>query len=173
MKILDYKNWSWKKILKETAVLIVMVLVVSNVMSYLRKPDLSHSELPKIQERMIDGRYFDSTQFEGKPLMIHFWATWCPVCKTEADNIQRLSKYYKIVTIAVKSGSDEAINKALKDRGFDYRVINDPEGRWAKLFDVQAFPTTFIYNKNGQISSSEVGYTSTLGLALRMWWAGV
>ena len=173
MKLLDYKNWSLKKIFKEIAILVVMVLVISNVMSYIRKPNLDNSELPMIKEMMIDGKVFDSRTFHGKPLMIHFWATWCPVCKTEADNIQRLSKYYDIVTIAVKSGSDEEISDYLKGRGFDYRVINDRDAKWAKLFDVQAFPTTFIFDRDGAISFSEVGYTSTLGLAVRMWWAGL
>ncbi len=173
MKLLDYKNWNIKKIVKEVGITFLMIIVVTNVMSYVRKPDLTDSHVPIIKEKMIDGKLFDVKKFEGKPLMIHIWATWCPVCKTEADNLQRLSPYYNIVTIAVKSGDDASVKKYMQGRGFDYRVINDEEGKWAELFDVSAYPTTFIFDRNGQISSSEVGYTSTLGLALRMWWAGL
>ena len=149
----------------------LMILVISNVLSYIRKPDLSSSQLPKINELMINGEQFDSKSFEGKPLLIHFWATWCPTCKAEADNIQRLSKYYNVVTFAVKSGNNDKLMNYMSDRGFDYRVINDEDGVWARSFKIDGYPTTFIYDTSGEISFSEVGYTSTLGLLLRMWWA--
>ena len=173
MKLLDYKQWNIKKILKEIAIMALMVLVISNVLSYIRKPDLRETQLPRINELMISGEVFDSKVYEGKPLLIHFWATWCPTCKAEADNIQRLSKYYDVVTFAVKSGSDEKLTNYMKDREFDYEVINDEEGKWAQEFKVEGYPTTFIYDKNGQIGFSEVGYTSSVGLFFRMWWASL
>jgi len=173
MSILDYKNWDIKKIVKEIAILAVMVLVISNVLSYMRQPDPSDIHLPQLNAVLIDGKQLEIKNLEGRPLMIHFWATWCPTCKAEADNIQRLSKYYNVVTIAVKSGSDEALNKYMQGRDFNYRVINDTEGRLAHIYRIEAFPTTFIYDRKGEIVFTEVGYSSTLGLALRMWWAGL
>ena len=173
MKLLDYKNWRIKKILKEIAIMALMVLVISNVLSYIRKPDLADSQLPKIQELLISGEQFDSEMYRGKPLLIHFWATWCPTCKAEADNIQRLSKYYNVLTFAVKSGSDNKLTGYMNDRGFDYKVINDEAGKWASVYKVEGYPTTFIYDNKGKVSFSEVGYTSSMGLFIRMWWAGL
>ena len=173
MKILDYKNWSIKKILKEIAIMALMVLVISNVLSYIRKPDLADSQLPKIQELLISGEQFNAEMYTDKPLLIHFWATWCPTCKAEADNIQRLSEYYNVLTFAVKSGSDDKLTGYMHDRGFDYMVINDEAGKWASLYKVEGYPTTFIYDNKGKVSFSEVGYTSSIGLLFRMWWAGL
>lgn len=170
MKLLDYKQWSIKKILKEVAILALMVFVISNVLSYIRKPDVTENELPVITALLINGEQFDSTAYEGKPLLIHFWATWCPTCKAEADNIQRLSKQYDVVTFAVKSGDNKALQTYMDEREFDFAVINDRDGRWASRFNVQGFPTTFIYDAAGEIRFSEVGYTSTAGLLFRMWW---
>ena len=170
---MNFKTWNIKKILKESVIMLVIVLVVSNALSYIRKPDFSSSQLPQLNETLINGAIIESKTFEGKPLLLHFWATWCPVCKAEADNIQRLSKYYNVVTIAVKSGSDREIDETLKKRHFNYNVINDSEGKWAKMYNIEAYPTTFIYDRSGEIAFSEVGYSSTLGLALRMWWAGI
>jgi len=172
MKLLDYKNWSIKKILKEIAIMALMVLVISNVLSYIRKPDLENSQLPKIQELLINGEQFDTDSYDGKPLLVHFWATWCPTCKAEADNIQRLSEYYDVVTFAVKSGDNDKLENYMKERGFDYKVINDETGKWAREYNIEGYPTTFIYDTNGEISFSEVGYTSSAGLFFRMWWAG-
>ena len=173
MKLLDYKTWSVKKILKEIAIMALMILVISNVLSYVRKPDLQDSQLPKIQKLLISGEQFNSETYEGKPLLIHFWATWCPTCKAEADNIQRLSKYYDVITFAVKSSDDEAVRAYMDERGFNYKVINDEDGKWARTFNVEGYPTTFIYAGNGELSFSEVGYTSSMGLFIRMWWAGL
>jgi len=173
MKLLDYKSWSIKKILKEIAIMALMVLVISNVLSYIRKPELAESQLPNINELMINGEQFNSQDFEGKPLLIHFWATWCPTCKAEADNIQRLSKYYDVLTFSVKSGSSDKLTNYMKEREFDYSVVNDEDGEWARRYSIEGYPTTFIYDKNGQLSFSEVGYTSSLGLFFRMWWAGL
>ena len=172
MKLVDYKNWDIKKIIKETAILIVMVLVISNVMSYIRKPDLSNSALPQFNA-LIDGKKFNAKEYEGKPILVHLWATWCPVCKVEAPNIQTLSEHYNVITIAVKSGSDEEIQAFMDEGGYNYKVINDQEGSWANIYSVSAYPTTFVYSSEGQISFSEVGYTSTVGLFFRMWWAGL
>ena len=171
MKLLDYKNWNIKKMVKEFVVMALIIFVVSNVFSYLRKPELQSSHLPSVSSALVSGKYFDSKKFEGKPLLIHFWATWCPVCKTEAGNIQTVSEYYNVLTIAVNSGSDEEIVSYLTKQGVDYKVINDLHSEWARMYNVGVFPTTFIYNSNGEIAFSEVGYTSTLGLLARMWWA--
>ena len=171
MKLLDYKTWNIKRITKEIAIMGLMVVVIANVLSYIRQPELADSRLPLIKERLISGKQFDAASFDGKPLLIHFWATWCPTCKAEADNIQRLSKYYNVVTFAVNSGSDADLQRYMKERGFDYDVINDREGKWAKLFRVQGYPTSFIYDASGQLSFSEVGYTSTAGLWFRLWWS--
>jgi len=173
MNYLDFRTWNIKKIIKEIVIMMLIVFVVSNVLSYVRQPNLKNSEVPMMKTSLITKELIDLKTFEGKPLMIHFWATWCPTCKAEADNIQRLSQYYDVVSIAVKSGSDKELLEYMKGRGFDYRVINDQAAKWASLYNIEGYPTTFIYNREGKISFSEVGYTSTLGLALRLWWAGL
>ena len=61
----------------------------------------------------------------------------------------------------------------MNGRGFNYRVINDSDGKWASMYNIEGYPTTFIYDRSGQVNFTEVGYSSTLGLALRMWWAGL
>jgi len=147
--------------IKEIFLVLLMMSVLSNVISLYKSQSLLDTPLQ-----------LDSVTIENdKPVMIHFWATWCPTCKLEASNIEFLSSYFQIVTIAVKSGSDEEIQKYLKEHGYNYKVINDKTGEISSRFKINAFPTTFIYNKDKKLIFSEVGYTSTLGLALRMLWA--
>ncbi len=156
-------------ILKELAIALVLLFVVSQAVSYLRKPALTSEGLPAFDVTLLDGDHFEVSK--GKPLVIHFWGTWCPVCKAEAPNIQRLSDRYEVLTIAVNSGSDDKVKAYMKEHQLSYKVLNDREGKWAKQFNIEVFPTTFIYDAKGDLRFSEVGYTTTAGLLARMAWA--
>lgn len=167
MKLSRQRVQGWAK---EIAITALLILIFSNAISYLRSPNIQDKTLPDINLLLTNQELYSTLDYKNKPLLIHFWATWCPTCKLEAGNIQSLSQDYNVLTIAVKSGSDEEINNYLKEHALDYKVINDSEGILSSQFEVAAFPTTFIYDKDGKLSFSEVGYTSTLGLYLRMWW---
>ncbi len=162
------KNWNIKKILKEILVALLIIFVVSNVMSYLRKPALESNLLPQIDVKLLDGSVFATKAMEGKAVIVHFWATWCPTCKLEAANIQSISEKYNVLTIAVQSGNSGEIKAYMKESGLDFSVLNDTEGVWAKKFKVEAFPTTFIYDGKGELRFTEVGYTTTAGLLARI-----
>ena len=145
--------------------------IFANIVSLYKSKDLNKQELELQTSTLINGLTFRPDT--SKPLMVHVWGTWCPVCKAEADNIQRLSKYYNIVTIAVNSGSDYDIQKYLTERDLTFKVINDTDSSLTKNLNVNVFPTTFIYDKNKNLIFSEVGYTSSFGLWIRMLWASL
>ena len=162
------RKWSMKKILKEVISTLLMVFVISMTISYIRKPDVSNI-LPDMSFTLINGT---KTTFKGssgqQPIVIHFWATWCPTCKLEASNIEKISDSCQLITVAVNSGSSDEIKAFMKERNLNYPILNDKSGEVAKMFDVQAYPTTFIYNSKGELAFSEVGYTTWLGLEARL-----
>ena len=137
-------------------------------MIYVRKPTLDSNIFPETKTVLLDGSVFNSVEAKGKPLLVHFWALWCPTCKVEAPNIQRLSQEYEVLSIVVNSGEDDKVKAYMKEHDLDFRVINDKHGHWAQKFNVEAFPTTFIYDANGTVQFTEVGYTTTVGLLTRM-----
>lgn len=154
---------------KEIIYFIIIITVLANVISLYKSRDLSNKPLTIQNFQLINHQNFQVA--DKKPILIHFWATWCPTCKLEASNINFLSKYFEVITIAVKSGSDYEIKKYLKAHNYTYNVVNDKNGKFSSIFHISGFPTTFIYDKNKKLLFSEVGYTSTLGLLFRMWWA--
>ncbi len=159
-------KWNMKSILKELTIGLIAIFILSNIISYIRKPELSSTQLPQVEITLLDSTSY--TLKKGKPIVIHFWATWCKVCKLEAQNIETLSKQYEVLTIAVNSGENAKIQAYLKERGLTFKVLNDVDGSWAKQFKVDAFPTTFIYDGTGELRFTEVGYTTTAGLLARM-----
>ena len=153
------KKWSFKAIAKEIVTTLVLFFIISVVVNYIREPDINQDAF---------GQYLAKYQEENKPLVVHFWATWCPTCKLEASNIERISKNHNVITIAVNSGSDEKIDDFMKERELTYRVLNDKSGELAKKFGIEAYPTTLIYDKDGELKFAEVGYSTTLGLEARL-----
>ncbi len=160
------QKWNIKNIVKELLIGAVLIFILTNIISYLRKPALDSDRLPQMKVRLLDGSTFCTT--EGKPLVIHFWASWCRVCKMEADNIERISKKYNVLTIAVNSGDNASVKAYMKKRDLTFKVLNDVDSTWAKKFKVEAFPTTFIYDSKGELKFTEVGYTTTAGLLTRI-----
>ncbi|SFZ97309.1 Membrane protein, suppressor for copper-sensitivity ScsD [hydrothermal vent metagenome] len=160
------KKINIKKIIKDIVIFAVSLFIISNVISYIRKPEIDFNILTSMKIELLNGEEFNF--HKGKPFVVHFWADWCKVCKVEASNIQSVSEKYDVLTIAVSSGSDEKVKAYMKKRGLTFNVYNDINGSLAKKFKVQAFPTTLIYDGKGELKFSEVGYTTTVGLLGRL-----
>ena len=138
------------KYLKEIVVFIIVLTVATNLMSLYRTQNLNISD-----EVCSDGSDF-----------VHFWATWCVVCKTEASNIEFISKYYKVKTIAVKSGTNKEIQTYLKNNNLSFDFYNDINGDLASKYGINIFPTT-ITCKDKRVKFVDVGYTSIAGFLIR------
>lgn len=154
---------------KEIVVFLIVMTIIANLVSLYKSSDLNKDPLAIKTLITLDGSKY--TIDNEKPILIHFWATWCPTCKVEASNINTIAKDYQVITIAVKSGSNDEIQSYLSENDLDYITINDKTAKLAQKFQISAYPTTFIYDKNKELIFSEVGYTSTWGLWIRMWWA--
>lgn len=158
-----------KKYIKEIVKYSLIMIVALNVVSYYKSQDLNKEKFPYEAFELIDGSTY--TLSNDKPLLVYFWATWCPICKFQSPNIEELSKKYQVLTVATQSGSKEEIQKYLKENNYTFRVIDDIYSNFAQKFNIKGFPTTLIYDKEGNLEFSDVGYTSSFSLKLKMWWS--
>jgi thiol-disulfide isomerase/thioredoxin len=133
-----------------------------------RTPEKTEYRLPHLTGKTLEGVPVSQLLESGKPVMIHFWGTWCPVCAREASNVALVASHYPVLTVAVNSGSPEAIRHWMRKRGVRYPVLNDPDGTLASRFGVEVYPTSFIYDAKGELRFVESGYTTTVGLLARM-----
>ncbi len=156
---------------KEIITFIVIMTILANIISLYKSSDLNKSSFNLENITLLDASSYKVD--DTKPVLVHFWATWCPTCKLEASNIDTIADSFEVLTIAVKSGTNQDINKFLQENDLNFKVVNDNNGMIANEYNLAAYPTTFIYDKNREVVFSEVGYTSTFGLYLRMWWAGL
>jgi len=157
-----------KHYFKELLFFTLFITIFANGLSLYKAQEINTSDLMLTSTKLIDNTLY--TPNPDKPLMVHVWATWCPICKVEADNINRVSQYYEVISIAVDSGTDYEIHEYLKEHELNYRVINDNKNIISDKLNIEVFPTTLIYDKNQKLVFSEVGYTSSFGLFIRMLW---
>ena len=135
--------------------------------------DIVSGTAPNISAVMLNGKNFDLYQNRQRPMLVHFWATWCPVCKLEQSNIESIAKDFPVITVAMQSGENKELREFMKNEHLSFNVINDETGILSQRYKISGVPVSLIVNKENKIEFIEVGYTSEWGLRLRFWWAGL
>ena len=150
--------------------ILIILLIYFAIKAYMQR-DLVQGIAPPLQSTLLSGQVVDLNSYQGEPLLLHFWATWCGVCRLEENSIDAISKDRPVLTIAMSSGSNKEISEYLKNNNLSFPVINDNDGKLAQRFGVSGVPTSFIIDPRGNIVYTEVGFTTSWGLRLRLWLA--
>jgi thiol-disulfide isomerase/thioredoxin len=127
---------------------------------------------PSIKQQTISGHNAIQTISQG-PAIIYFWAEWCGLCKMMQNPISKISQDYPVLTVAVKSGDNNAVQKYLHGKSLNWTVVNDPLGKIAEQYQARGVPSLFFLNESGEIVLTATGYTSEIGLRLRLWLVGL
>lgn len=151
-------------------ILIAFVLVVA--FQWWQTRDLAAGPAPELTGALIDGQKVTLSEYEGEPVLVHFWATWCGVCRLEEQNINNLAKDYKVLTVATNSGEADEIKAYLSENELHFPVVLDESGQLGAEWGIKGVPNSFVVDASGNIRSIAVGYTTEIGLRIRMWLAG-
>ncbi len=135
--------------------------------------DLASGAPPEITGKTLDGGTFPGLKSLPKPAVIYIWASWCQICRAMQDTVLSVGKESPLITVATQSGSATEVGEYLKKSGFDVPVVLDEDGAIGKAFGARGVPAVFILGADGDIRFSTMGYTSGLGLRLRLWLAGL
>lgn len=153
-----------------TLEILFFVLMYFALRAYMQR-DIVSGTVPQLKAITLEQQVFDLHADKRRPLLLHFWATWCGICKLEQGSIDSLSKDYNVMTVAMTSGSDQEVQSYLKEHGLGFKVINDESGELSQSFGVSGVPASFVIDEKNQIRFSEVGYTTGWGLRFRLWLA--
>jgi thiol-disulfide isomerase/thioredoxin len=133
---------------------------------------LPEGPAPALAGTGVDGKPLDLAEVVrsagGKPVLVAFWATWCPVCKAEEGNLRSVATDHPVVSVAMQS---EDVAKHLRERDLSFATIDDPDAVLASNWKVRGVPSHFVVDGAGNVRFRVVGYATTWGLRARLWWA--
>ncbi len=172
-KISPPPSWFQKKWLKNSLTVLVFLGIFLLLRAFMQG-DVIQGKAPTLQVQTITGNTLDLQALtqQGQPVLVHIWATWCPICDLTKGGVESVAKDYAVINIATQSGSDtELLAFASTNEMNPEIIVNDFDGQWMQIFGAKAVPASFIIAPNGNIAFVEVGFTSAWGLRLRLWWA--
>ena len=113
----------------------------------------------------LDGRIHTLEAYQGRPVIINFWATWCDPCRDEMPILQAAYEQHKDVKLAVLAisqdgkgkGSQESVRDYVADATLTLQVLLDPEGTVASHYQVLFLPSTVFVNADGVITGIHHG----------------
>lgn len=106
----------------------------------------------------------------GQPVALHVWAEWCPICRAEEHSVTRVSRDWPVLTVAMQSGQVDAVARLLAKRELPWATAIDPRGALAQTLGFRAVPAFVVVDADGRLRNASVGYTSEIGMRLRLWW---
>ncbi|MGI9273882.1 MAG: protein disulfide oxidoreductase [Endozoicomonas sp.] len=158
------------KIIREILLTVVMAIVVMTGYNLYLQKDMPTGPAPQIVSEQVNGTPVDLHALSrNQPVLVYFWASWCTVCKWVSPAISDLSEGYPVISVALASGDDERVRRYLQAKSLGFPAVNDEEGSISRDWAVSVTPSLFIV-KDGEIRSVTTGYTTRVGLLLRLWW---
>lgn len=166
----------WQKNWFKNLMTVVLFIAIYLAIRPFMQGDVIEGQAPTMQVQSITGETLDLQKMleNGEPVLIHIWATWCPICEVTKDFVEGVAEDYQVINIATQSADDDQLLEYAKANNMNPNIIiNDFSGEWMKTFGAKAVPADFVIAPNGDIAFIEVGFTSAWGLRLRLWWASL
>lgn len=118
-------------------------------------PDAPDFQLTNLNEEDVS-----LSEFQGKAVIVNFWAIWCPPCRAELPLIQEHADQYsdQLVVLAVNAGEEKSNVKHFVET-FDYDLVFllDPDSHAANLYQVRGLPTTIFVDQEGVWRATHIG----------------
>jgi len=152
---------------------LLFIVVLLGIRAWQQR-DMVSGAAPALHGVTLAGRPFTLPAHPAQPVLVHFWATWCGICRSEQGTIAAIAHDDpSVITVAMKSGTTHQVVQYMKEQGIDFAAVNDADSSISDTWGVHAVPASFIIAPDGRIRFVEVGYTTDLGLRLRLWLAGI
>ena len=131
----------------------------------------SRIQAPDFKVYDYDGKEVLLSTYFGKPIVLNFWASWCPPCKAEMPTFNAVYQDVKddvqflMVDLVDGQRETEAKGKAyIEEQGFTFPVLFDTDGAAGYMYQVSSIPTTFFIDKDGYVVDYHQGMMDAIQL---------
>lgn len=162
----------WKRWLLEAAIFLSIFLGVQ----LWQTRDVPRGPAPQFHGTLASGGEISldawRAQHGGEAVLLYFWADWCPICKTVAGSVDAIAHDSPVLTVALQSGAADRVARFLAERQRNWPTVIDENGHITASYGFKGVPAFVVIDPSGIIRFVESGYSSEIGLRLRLWWAG-
>ncbi|MGV8980631.1 TlpA family protein disulfide reductase [Clostridium sp.] len=124
-------------------------------------PSVTKTKAIDFKLKDLKGKELSLSDLKGKKVFLNFWATWCPPCKAEMPEIEKLyqeTKNSDLVIVAVEIGEPLSTVKSFIDSNkYNFKVLVDPDQTVAAQYNISSIPTSYFINADGNIISKSIG----------------
>jgi peroxiredoxin len=127
-------------------------------MAKLEADDLRHQQMD-FTLTDIHGKTWAAKDLRGQVVLLNFWATWCPPCRSEMPDLDFIYKRFKNDGLIVLAVTDEEAGKVkpfIDQYGFSYPIALDPDKSAHKQFSIEGLPRSFVYDRDGKLVAQAI-----------------
>lgn len=121
-------------------------------------PDIPAPEFALID---LDDQTHRLADYAGKPLIVNFWATWCPPCREEMPSMERAWQRIQsedIGMIGINVGEDfDTVFGFTGQIELSFPLLLDADGKHSRMWPIRGLPTTYVLNSDGEIVYQAIG----------------
>lgn len=107
----------------------------------------------------LDGKTYNLDALRGKVVLLNFWATWCPPCRREMPDMEKLYQRYSskgLVVLAVSDEKRETVEDFLKKQNYTFPVLLDPGRKVNTAFGIEGIPNSFLFDRQGKLVAQSI-----------------
>lgn len=114
---------------------------------------------PEVRLTDFEGEEFSLSDYEGRPVVLNFWASWCPFCAAEMPDFEKVHRAVsdEVAFLGIdqcescQAGSLDAAKDLARETGVSYRLAEDPNGSVFVAFGGASMPTTVFIDEDGRV----------------------
>ncbi|MCA1041855.1 TlpA family protein disulfide reductase [Bacillus infantis] len=117
---------------------------------------------PQFQLASIHGKSMKLTDYDGKLIVLNFWATWCGPCNTEMPALNQFSQQSEDITViginmTDNESSKTAVMQFVKEYEISFPILLDHSGSVFEKYRILSLPSTYFINEDGVIVEYHIG----------------
>jgi peroxiredoxin len=118
---------------------------------------------PDFSLRTAEGEIITLSELKGRPILINFWASWCPPCRAEMPAFERAYQAWQdqgFLILAINATQQDSVDQALafaQEYGLSFPLLFDADGQVYRNYQVRSLPTSFFVDPQGVIREVVVG----------------